>query len=82
MCRSAGSALTASQSSYPFRFGITTSARMTSGLSSRAREMASSPLSTAVILKSSPANVMPTTFWIVTESSARRRFLGMVFPER
>jgi len=44
--------------------------------------MASSPLSTAVILKSSPANVMPTTFWIVMESSARRRFLGMVFPER
>jgi len=44
--------------------------------------MASSPLSTAVILKSSPANVMLTTFWIVMESSARRRFLGMVFPER
>jgi hypothetical protein len=23
---------------------------------------------------------MPTTFWIVIESSARRRFLGMGFP--
>jgi hypothetical protein len=45
---SAGSLLIASQTSYPFRFGITTSARTMSGFCSRAREMASSPLSTAM----------------------------------
>jgi hypothetical protein len=77
MCRRAGSDFTASQTSYPFRRGMTTSARITSGLSSRALVIASSPLFTDVTLKSSFANVIPTTFWIVIESSARRRFLGM-----
>jgi len=77
MCRRAGSAFTASHTSYPLRRGMTTSARITSGLSSRALAIASSPLSTEVTLKSSLANVMPTTFWIVIESSARRRVLGM-----
>jgi hypothetical protein len=43
-----GSFLIASQTSYPFRFGMTTSARTMSGLCSRARESASSPLSTAM----------------------------------
>jgi hypothetical protein len=56
---------------------MTTSARITSGLDSRAFTSASSPLSTTVTVKSSFAKVMPTTFWIVIESSARSRFLGM-----
>jgi hypothetical protein len=48
MCFRAGSFFTASQTSYPFFRGMTTSARMMSGLSSRAFAMAASPLSTAV----------------------------------
>jgi hypothetical protein len=59
---------------------MTTSARMMSGFSSRARATASSPLPTVVTRKSSFAKVIPMTFWIVIESSARRRFLGMAFP--
>jgi hypothetical protein len=74
------SALTASQSSYPLRRGITTSARITSGLISRALASASSPLSTETTRMSSLANVIATTFWIVIESSARSRVLGMGGP--
>ncbi len=50
MCFSDGSPFTASHTSYPLRRGITTSARITSGRSSRAFAIASSPLSTAVTL--------------------------------
>ena len=50
MAFSFGSALIASQTSYPFFRGMTTSARITSGRISRALLIASSPLSTVMTL--------------------------------
>src|ERR1700730_15745597 len=54
-----------------------TSARIRSGWSSRAWASASSPSPTAVTETSSPANVIETACWIVTESSARRMERGI-----
>ena len=51
-----------------------------SGWISRARTTASSPLSTVTMRTSSLAKLIPTTFWIVTLSSARSRVLGMFSP--
>src|SRR3981189_2714128 len=54
-----------------------TSARIRSGFDCLADRSAASPSSTTTTLKPPPANVIPTACWIVFESSARRRFLGM-----
>ena len=62
--------------------GITTSARMMSGRIARALATASRPLSTVVIWMSSFAKLIPTTFWMVTLSSASSRLLGMIPPGR
>ncbi len=51
-----------------------------SGRISFARTTASSPLSTVTIRTSSFAKLIPTTFWIVTLSSARSSVLGMCPP--
>jgi hypothetical protein len=48
-----------------------------SGRISRARAMASMPLSTAVIWKSSSASAIPMTLRMVSESSATSRVFGM-----
>src|SRR6266850_3108631 len=53
-----------------------TSARIRSGLASRARESASFPSETTVRVTSSPLKVISMAFWMVTESSARSRDLG------
>src|SRR5687767_9365152 len=50
---------------------------MMSGRIARAFATASRPLSTVVISMSSLAKLIPTTFWIVTLSSASSRVLGM-----
>jgi hypothetical protein len=62
--------------------GITTSASTTSGFTWRARATASSPLSTVTSFTSSLAKLIPTTFWMVTLSSASSRVLGMIPPSR
>jgi hypothetical protein len=62
--------------------GIITSASTTSGRISRLREMASSPLSTAVTWKSSVAKIIPMTLRMVSESSATSRFFGIGFGPR
>ncbi len=73
----AGSDFSASQTSYPLLPGMVTSARTRSGRTSRAREIASMPLSTAVIVTSSAAKIMPITLRMVIESSATNTFFGM-----
>jgi hypothetical protein len=60
--------------------GMITSARTTSGRASRAFATASSPLSTVIRTTSSLAKLIPTTFWIVTLSSASSSFLAMFPP--
>lgn len=77
MCWVFGSLLSASHTSYPLLPGIITSASTTSGRSSRQREIASNPLSTAVTWKSSVAKIIPMTLRIVSESSATNRFFGI-----
>jgi hypothetical protein len=57
--------------------GITTSAITRSGLSSRVFAIASSPLSTVVMVKSSVLKIIPITFRMVTESSAISSVLGI-----
>src|SRR6266404_4299849 len=54
-----------------------TSARITSGFDCLAAWSAASPSSTAEIWRSSRANVMLTACWMVFESSASSRVLGM-----
>ena len=71
------SARTFWQSSYPPSLGMLTSARIRSGLERLAVAKACSPSSTVVSCTSSPANVMLTACWMVRESSARSRVLGM-----
>ena len=72
-----GSDFSASQTSYPLRPGISTSATTRSGRISRARAMASMPLSTEVTWKSSSASTIPMTLRTVSESSATSRVFGM-----
>src|SRR4051812_30208868 len=54
-----------------------TSARIRSGFEDLAAWSAALPSSTVVSFTSSRANVMLTACWMVLESSARSRFLGM-----
>jgi hypothetical protein len=77
MCWVFGSLLSASHTSYPLFPGIITSARTTSGRSSRHRAIASNPLSTVVTWKSSVAKIIPMTLRMVSESSATSRFFGI-----
>ena len=60
---------------------MTTSARITSGRSSRALITASSPLSVETISTSSLAKDRPTSFWITTESSASSSVLDIDPPD-
>ncbi len=64
-------------SSYPPRPGMLTSARIRSGFEDLAAWNAALPSLTVVSFTSSRANVMLTACWMVLESSARSRFLGM-----
>src|ERR1039457_2611826 len=70
-------ARTASQTSYPDMPGIRASMSRTSGLISRAFSTAALPLSTTVREYSSLPKMMPTTFWMVILSSARRILMLM-----
>src|SRR5436305_3221197 len=54
-----------------------TSARMMSGFACRAAARAASPSSTVVSFTSARAKVILTACWMVLESSARSKFLGM-----
>ena len=54
-----------------------TSARIRSGFEALAACSAAFPSSTVVSFTSSRANVIETACWMVLESSARSRFLGM-----
>jgi hypothetical protein len=56
---------------------MSTSARIRSGLRSRARWSASVPFATVVSAKSSFLNTIPTAVRMVVESSARSRDFGM-----
>ena len=74
-----GSAFNAWHAWYPSMRGMAASARTTSGFRCLAWARSSSPSPTVVTSKPSPAKVISTTLRMVTESSAKRRCLVMVF---